>query len=125
LLVHLEGPDELDEGDAGKLDRLREKERAGALTAAEQPELAALMAEVEAEEAQALAPAMTRLRDDVEALAQEVRGVESRNEELARLLAQQQQLAADAHRFLAEFDQRRATILDALARVAGGPLPAT
>jgi len=108
-----------------RLDHLREQELAGALTAAEQPELAAFMAEVEAEEAQALAPAMTRLRDDVEALTEEVRGVESRNEELARLLAQQQQLAADARRFLAEFDQRRATLLDALARVAGGPLPAT
>ena len=108
-----------------RLDHLREQELAGALTAAEQPELAAFMAEVETEEAQALAPAMTRLRDDVEALTEEVRGVESRNEELARLLAQQQQLAADARRFLAEFDQRRATLLDALARVAGGPLPAT
>lgn len=108
-----------------RLDHLRERELAGALTAAEQPELAAFIAEVEAEEAQALAPAMTRLRGDVEGLIEEARGVEIRNEELARLLAQQQQLAADARRFLAEFDQRRATILDALARVAGGPLPAT
>ena len=108
-----------------KLDHLREKELAGALTATEQAELAALVAEVEAEEAQSLAPAMTRLRDDVEALTQEVRSVESRNEELARLLAQQQQqqLAADARSFLAEFDQRRASILDALARVAGDSLP--
>ena len=108
-----------------RLDHLRDKELAGALTAAEASELAALMATVEEEEAQTLAPAMTHLRDNVEALIGEVRGVESRNEELARLLAQQQQLAADARRFLAEFDQRRETILDALARVAGGPLPAT
>ena len=72
-----------------RLDHLRDKELAGALTAAEASELAALMATVEAEEAHALAPAMTRLRDDVEALIGEVRGVENRNEELARLLAQQ------------------------------------
>jgi len=90
-----------------KLDRLREKELAGTLTDAEQAELAALMAEVEAEEAQSLTPAMARLRGDVEVLIREVRGVESRNEELARLVAQQQQLAADARRFLAEFDHRR------------------
>src|SRR4051812_26251074 len=70
-----------------RLDHLRDKELAGALTAAEASELAALMATVEEEEAQALAPAMTRLRDDVEALSREVRGVETRNEELARLLA--------------------------------------
>ncbi|HEX2687941.1 MAG TPA: hypothetical protein VHN14_15040 [Kofleriaceae bacterium] len=107
-----------------RLDHLRAKELAGGLTAAEQSEVAALMAEVETEEAQSLAPAMTRLRGDVEALTQEVRGVESGNEELARLLVQQQQLAEDARRFLAEFDQRRASLLDALARVAGGPLPA-
>jgi Tfp pilus assembly protein PilN len=68
---------------------------------------------------------MTQLRDDVGALLQEVRGVDSRNAELAWLHAQQQQLAADARRFLAEFDQRRTSILEALARVAGGPLPAT
>jgi hypothetical protein len=108
-----------------RLDDFREKELAGALAAAEQPELVALMALVEAEEAQSLAPATTRLRDDVEELVREVHGVEIRNEELARLLAQQQQLAADARRFLAEFDQRRSSLLDALARVAGGPLPAT
>jgi flagellar hook-associated protein FlgK len=107
------------------LDHLREKELAGALTPAEQAEVAALMAEVEAEEAQSLAPAMTRLRGDVDGLIQDVRGVELRNEELARLVAQQQQLAADARRFLAEFDQRRTSILDALARMGGDPLLAT
>jgi len=49
--------------------------------------------------------------------------LEGENEELARLLAQQQSLAADARRFLVEFDQRRAAILGALARVSGGSLP--
>ena len=106
-----------------RLDHLREKDLGAALTAAEQPELAALMAEVEAAEAQSLAPAMTQLRDDVGALLQEVRGADSRSEELGWLHAQQQQLAADARRFLADFDQRRASILEALARVAGDPVP--
>jgi chromosome segregation ATPase len=106
-----------------RLDRLRDRELAGTLTEPEQEELASLMAQVEAEEAQVLAPAMSRLCAEVSEQEQELRGLQGENEELARLLARQQSLAADARRFLAEFDQRRAAILVALARFAGGPLP--
>jgi hypothetical protein len=105
-----------------RLDRLRNKELAGTLTEPEQVELATLMAQVEAEEAQVLAPAMDRLRAKVGELDQELYTLQGKNEELARLLAQQQNLAADARRFLAEFEQRRAHILDALARFVVGPL---
>jgi len=108
-----------------RLDLLRSKELAGTLTEPEHMELAALMAQVEAEEAQAFAPAMNRLRAEVGELGNELGTLQGENEELARLLAQQQALAADARRFLTEFEQRRATILDALARFAGGPLRAT
>jgi hypothetical protein len=108
-----------------RLDCLRNKELAGTLTEPERAELAALMAQVEAEEAVVFAPAMNRLRAELGELAHELDTLQRENEELARLLAQQQALAADGRRFLAEFDQRRASILDALARFAGGPLPTT
>ena len=108
-----------------RLDRLRSNELAGTLTEPEQVELASLMAQVEAEEAQALAPTMSRLRVEVGELSHEIDGLQNENEELARLLAQQQALAADARRFLVEFEQRRASIFDALARFAGSPLPTT
>jgi septal ring factor EnvC (AmiA/AmiB activator) len=108
-----------------RLDRLRNKELAGTLTEPEQAELAVLMAQVEAEEAQVLAPAMHRLRAEVGELEHELDTVQGENEELARLLAQQQTLAADARHFLAEFEQRRAAIVDALARFTGSPLPTT
>lgn len=108
-----------------RLDRLRGKELAGTLTEPEQVELAALMTQVEAEEAHALAPAMARLRVEVGELEHDLGALQGENEELARLLAQQQALAADARRFLAEFEQRRASILDGLARFAGGPVPTT
>jgi hypothetical protein len=104
-----------------RLDRLRAKELDGTLSGTEQAELAALMAQVEAEEAQVLAPAMNRLRGEMG----EFDDVQSENEEVARLLAQQQALAADARRFFAEFEQRRASILRGLARCAGGTLPPT
>ncbi len=108
-----------------RLDHLRSNELAGTLTEPEQAELASLMAQVEAEEAQALAPAMSRLLAQVDELGDEVDSAQVKNEQLARLLAQQQALTADARHFLAEFEQRRASILDALARFAGGPLPTT
>ena len=108
-----------------RLDRLRDRELAGALSEPERIELANLMAQVEAEEAQALAPAMNQLRAEVVAQEHELAVLQSENEELARLLAQQQSLAADARRFLAEFDERRAAILGALARFADGALPTT
>lgn len=110
--------------DQAKLDLLRGKELAGMLTEPEHAELAGLMARVEAEEAAALAPELARMRDEVARTAGDLRRIESENEELARLLAQQQALVADARKFLDEFDRRRASILDGLARIAGGPLPA-
>src|SRR5262249_38855647 len=107
-----------------RLDRLRDKELAGTLAGPEHAELAALIAQVETEEAQALGPAMDRLRTEVVELDNALSAVQDKNEELARLLSQQQNLAEDARRFLVEFEQRRASILEALARVTAGPLPA-
>ena len=111
--------------DQARLDHLRDKELAGALAEPEAGELAALLATIEAEEAQVLAPAMARLRAEVEQTGHQLSAVQQENEELARLLSQQQSLAEDARRFLAELDQRQGSILDALARIAGDPVSAT
>lgn len=108
-----------------RLNLLRHKELAGTLLPPEQTELADLMAQVEQEEAGALAPTLDALRERVRAQELELSALQSKNEELARLLAQQRSLAADGRRFLAEFDQRRASILDALAQLGADPLPAT
>ena len=110
--------------DQSKLDRLRDRELSGMLTQPEQEELAALIARIEAEEAAVLAPEMARLRAEAGDLAAELASVEGENEQLAQLMAQQQALVTDTRRFLEEFDRRRASILDGLARIAGGPLPA-
>ncbi|MGK3967792.1 hypothetical protein WMF38_26925 [Sorangium sp. So ce118] len=110
--------------DQSKLDLLRGKELSGTLTEPEQAELAALMARIEAEEAALLAPEMARLRAEAGDVAAELARVESENEQLAQLMAQQQALVADTRRFLEEFDRRRASILDGFARIAGGPLHA-
>ncbi len=67
---------------------------------------------------------MARLRAEAGDLAAELASVEGESEQLAQLMAQQQALVTDTRRFLEEFERRRWTILDGLARVAGGPLPA-
>lgn len=110
--------------DQSKLDHLRDKELAGTLAEPEQAELATLMARVEAEEAAVLAPAMARLRAEAGELVAELGRVEGANEQLAQVMTQQQALVADTRRFLEEFDRRRASILDGLARIARSPLPA-
>jgi len=66
---------------------------------------------------------MNRLHAEVGDLDHELGKIEGENEELARLMAQQHALVADARSFLAEFDRRRTSILAGLARIAGGPLP--
>lgn len=89
-----------------RLDHLRGKDFAAGLTTPEQAEFAALIARVEAEEAEVLAPAINHLRTEVGALTQTLATVQDENQELAKLLAQQQTLAADARGFLAEVEQR-------------------
>jgi ATPase subunit of ABC transporter with duplicated ATPase domains len=106
-----------------RLNHLRNRELAGTLTEPEQVELEVLMADIEAEEAQSLAPAMQQLHAEALELEREIAVVEAENEESARLLARQQALVADGQRFLIEFEQRRTSILDGLARLTRTPLP--
>ncbi len=90
--------------DQRRLDHLRTKELKATLVSPEDEELAALMARVEAEEAAVLAPAMDRLRAQVADVEQQLSALQSRNEELAKRVAQQESLAADMRRFLTELD---------------------
>ena len=93
--------------DQAQLDHLRDKELAGTLAEPEAGELAALLARIEAEEARVLAPATARLRAEVEETGHQLSRAQEEKEALARLLSQQQSLADDARRFLAELDQRQ------------------
>lgn len=108
-----------------RMNHLRNQDLAGLLTEADQAELGALMAEVEAEESQVLTPALQRLRTEVGELEREIATVQTQNQESARLLARQQALAEDGRRFLAEFERRRTSILDGLARLTRRLVPIT
>ena len=108
-----------------RLNHLRKQELIGTLTDDEQAELTALMTEVESEEARTLAATMDQLRFEVQTLEREIVDQQVKSEQQARLLARQQALVADGRRFLAEFEQRRASIVDGLARLANGVLAPT
>jgi hypothetical protein len=83
-----------------RLDLLRERELTAALPSGEQGELGSLVLEIEAEEAATLAPAMAQQRQEIGALQRQIQAVEAENEELAKLLAQQERLATDVRRLL-------------------------
>ena len=83
-------------------DKLREKEMAGTLTPADQTQLIELTQALENDEALYLAPTVARLRAEQQALRERLLAAQSENEALAQLLNQQEQLAADTRRWLAQ-----------------------
>ncbi|MEW5986768.1 MAG: hypothetical protein AB1791_09055 [Chloroflexota bacterium] len=102
-----------------RLDQLRSGELAGTLTSQEQTELSQLMAIVEADEVQRLAPAMTNVRQEQALLRERLQELQAENEDLARLVSQQEQLAADARHWLALFEQRHQSIRQSYIRLTG------
>jgi len=81
-----------------RLDWLRARELAGALNDEERAELGELMGVLEAEEAEVFGPALARMREEIRALQHTLDAVQTDNEDLARRLAQEEQLAADSRR---------------------------
>ncbi|MBI3913912.1 MAG: hypothetical protein HY327_06970 [Chloroflexi bacterium] len=107
-----------------RFDQLRAAELAGRLTPREESELTKLVAILEADEAHHLAPAITQMRAEQTALREQLHALQSENEELAKLLSQQEQLVADARRWLTQFQQRHLLILQAYTRLTGEVLVA-
>jgi len=105
-----------------RLDQLRTREQAGLLAASEQTELGELIAALEADEARLLAPALTHLRAEQAMLRERLSALQNENEELAHLLSQQEQLAADARHWLAQFEQRHRSIQQTYTRLTGETL---
>lgn len=110
-----------------RLDQLRLLELKGTLTDEERTELAKLVAALESDQVRYLAPAIERMCAEQEVLQRRLSNLQTENEELARLLNQQEQLVADARRWLAQFEQRHRQIQQAYARLSGqlSELPVT
>jgi chromosome segregation ATPase len=105
-----------------RLDVLRASELADALSEPEQRELAELIAEVEAEEKRRLAPALERIQRDRDVLLEKLRRTQADNEQLAALVARQEQMRADARRALHDFERRHQTIREMYYQVTGEAL---
>lgn len=107
-----------------RFDQLRAAELAGTLTRQETAELAELVAALESDQARYLASTLTRMRAEQKTLRKQLGMLQSENEELAKLLSQQEQLAAEARRWLAQFRERHRIILQTYTRLTGETLVA-
>jgi hypothetical protein len=82
--------------EAARFQALREQEARGELSPADRVELDALLADLDADEADALAPATQRLRAEAEAIAKETASLDAKARELLRIAEEQERLLADA-----------------------------
>ena len=107
-----------------RFDELRLRELRGTLSTVEQTELAALIAALETAEAAYIAPAIARMEEEQSILKERLQKVQGDNEELAKLLYQQEQLAVEARRWLTEFQQRHQQIQATYTQLTGEVLTA-
>jgi hypothetical protein len=112
-----------DEEKQRQFDQLRARELEGSLSEEEQHALDALLAILDAEEARYLAPALERMDQATQQRAAQLAALQVRNEELAALVRQHEQLLREARSWLATFEQRRLVLQDRYTRLTGAPLP--
>ena len=86
-----------------RFDELRQRQLTGTLTVDEQTELAEMVAILEQEEARYLEPAIASLELEHVTSRERWQKLQADNGELAKLLHQQEQLAVEARRWLADF----------------------
>jgi len=113
---------EWDDERQARLDALRTAELAGTLDEAAKAELATLIESVEAEERERLVPALARMQAEQATLRQQVQESEAANEQLVLLAAQQEQLLADARKWLRDLRSRHQAIQEAYQHITGNPL---
>ncbi len=107
---------------ANRLDELRLKQISGALTAVEEEELVQLTEALENSES--LNKYFAHVAAENKTLQAKLEALQEENESLAQLAIQQEQLVADARRWLAEFDQRNSQIQKNYVRLTGDASPA-
>jgi hypothetical protein len=105
-----------------RLDALRLRAARGILTEAEQVELEALFAALDAEEAEALRPALERMQRHGSKLQQEKEQLAGEAAQLERVVRAQEQLLAEARSFLDQMRTRRAALADEFQRITGREL---
>jgi hypothetical protein len=108
-----------------RFDELRQRKVTGALTPSEQSELEAMVARLTQAADEALSPAIARLQIEQAELQERLQRQQHENQELAKLLHQQEQLVVETQRWLADFDRRHTQIREAYTRLTGDVLTPT
>jgi hypothetical protein len=91
-----------------RFDALRLKEAQGVLSDAQAQELQALFAELESDEAETLKEGMAKLDVRLDSLRAEKESIEAKNERLAAIVAEQEQLLVDAREYLGSLRRKQA-----------------
>jgi predicted nuclease with TOPRIM domain len=102
-----------------RFDDLRQRDLAGTLSAADRQELESLTAMLTQAADKALLPAVERLQRELMELEARLQQRQGENEELAKLLHQQEHLTAESRQWLRDFDRRHAQIRETYARLTG------
>jgi hypothetical protein len=108
----------LTEARQGRLDELRRREFAGTLTGDEHAELEVFFAELDAEEAEALRPAMERMDWELRELQAEKKLRESEIAALQRIAREKEQLLAEARAYAAKLRAKSTALDEEFRRVA-------
>jgi hypothetical protein len=102
-----------------RFQALRASEAQGTLSDAERAELDRLLDELDADEADELRPALERAQARAGALAAEKARLEGQAEALARIVAEQEGLLADATAYLQKLRDKSAALAEDYQRVMG------
>jgi hypothetical protein len=100
-----------------RFDELRRAEAESGLNEGERAELAALRAELDAEEANALAPALARIARETAELRAEKARVDAWAHDLEQIAEQQERLLAEARAYASGLRVRRAALADEARRL--------
>jgi hypothetical protein len=103
-------------------DNLRKKELTGLLSVEEKSRLNDLRKTLEGEETRLISPGLDQLHLEQKALNSRLKKIQKENEELAKLLFQQEQLVTDARNWLAQFEKRHRVIQSSYERLTGEKL---
>ena len=98
---------------------LRQRDLSGTLSPLEEIELAELIAFIERDESTQLAKVFVRMNLEQTMMRLRLHALRVDNENLAKVLNQQEQLVSDARKWLAEFEKRHNLIQQSYTRLTG------
>lgn len=107
---------------AARFQELRRAEARRALLGPERAELDALLADLDADEADALRPAMDRMNAQAAGMVEEKLLLDEKARELLRIADEEERLLADARAYLERLRQRSAALAEDYLRVTGHEL---